>query len=71
MDVVKTEMGDKKTEIGKMYYKIYKTWMNFIIRFIIPSICLVTFNVLLLREVILLIYDYLQKRRKQKIMDDP
>ena len=50
-DVVKTDMGDKKTEIGNMYYKIYKTWMNFIIRFVIPSICLVTFNVLLLREV--------------------
>ena len=64
MDVVKTEMGDKKTEIGKMYYKIYKTWMNFIIRFIIPSICLVTFNVLLLREVILLIYNY--KREKNR-----
>ena len=64
MDVVKTEMGDKKTEIGKMYYKIYKTWMNFIIRFLIPSICLVTFNVLLLREVILLIYNY--KREKNR-----
>ena len=51
-DTVKTDMGNKKTEIGKMYYKIYKTWMNFIIRFVIPSICLVTFNVLLLREVL-------------------
>ena len=64
MDVVKTEMGNKKTEIGKMYYKIYKTWMNFIIRFLIPSICLLTFNVLLLREVILLIYNY--KREKNR-----
>ena len=70
MDVVKTEMGNKKTEIGKMYYKIYKTWMNFIIRFLIPSICLLTFNVLLLREVILLIYNY-KREKKQKIMDDP
>ena len=54
-DVLKTDMGNKKTEIGKMYYKIYKTWMNFIIRFIIPSICLVTFNVLLLIEVLVVL----------------
>ena len=51
VEMVTTELGDKKTDIGRHYYVVYKTWMNFIIRFIIPSTSLFTFNILLLKQV--------------------
>ena len=49
--VTKTDIRKKGTETSDTYYLIYRTWMNFLFRNIIPTLCLVISNILIIKKV--------------------
>jgi len=40
--------------VRDVYYPVYRTWMNFFVRFVIPTISLIILNSLMIKEVIFL-----------------
>ena len=49
--VLKTELREKKHPTSKVYYQIYRTWMNFFVRFLIPTLFLVITNISIIKKV--------------------
>ena len=39
--------------VRDVYYPVYRTWMNFFVRFVIPTISLIILNSLMIKEVII------------------
>ena len=46
---------------------VYKAWIGSIFRFLIPCICLVVFSILLVREVIMYIHEFIQTGTSKKM----
>lgn len=42
----------KEGPVKEVYYPVYRTWMNFFVRFVIPTISLIILNTLVIKEVI-------------------
>ena len=52
MRAVKTKLLMPGPEgLRDVYYPVYRTWMNFFIRFVIPTISLIILNSLMIKEV--------------------
>ena len=44
-----------KGPLRDVYYPVYRTWMNFFVRFVIPTLSLIILNTLMIKEVTVLV----------------